>query len=87
MYYVTVWDYDSGMNNDFIGYVEISVNDLFEKFKNNELVALKPPPKPHNQEAGSLRVVSITHYDETTTEGKVSSIYGHLLSWYASQSS
>jgi hypothetical protein len=59
------------MSNDFIGYIEISVQDLFDKFESKELIALKPPPKPHKQEAGGLRVLGITHYDEATTEGKV----------------
>jgi hypothetical protein len=66
-----VWDYDKGMNNDFIGYVEISAQELFDKHTNNEAIALKPPPKPHNQEAGKLKVLSISYYDPATTEGKV----------------
>ena len=60
------------MKNDFIGYVEISVQGLFEKFKHDEIITLKPPPKPHKQDAGNLRVLSITHYDATSTEGKAS---------------
>ena len=59
------------MSRDFIGYVEISVEDLFNRFQSKELIVLKPPPKPHKQEAGGLRVLGITHYDEATPEGKV----------------
>jgi hypothetical protein len=68
----TVWDYDHRKEDDFIGYVEISVQDLFAKYASNELIPLKPPPKPHKQDAGSLRVLSITHYNPSTTEGKAS---------------
>ncbi len=59
------------MKNDFIGYVETSIQELAEKKNSNELIALKPPPKPHNQNAGSLRVLNIVHFNPTTKEGKV----------------
>lgn len=68
----SVWDYDTGMKNDFIGYIEISVAELEEKCAKKEPIALKPPPKPHNQDAGSILVKSIAFYDPATTEGKVS---------------
>jgi hypothetical protein len=59
------------MSRVFIGYIEISVQDLFNKFKTKELIVLKQPPKQHNQNAGGLRVIGITHYDEAALEGKV----------------
>ena len=66
-----VWDYDTGMQSDFIGFVEISLQELALKNEKNELIALTPPPKPHNQEAGSLRVLDIGHFDPATKTGKV----------------
>jgi hypothetical protein len=62
------------MKNDFIGYVEISIHDLIDKCEHNEIITLKPPPKPHKQNAGNLRVLSIQSYDPATPEGKVSLI-------------
>ena len=76
---ISVWDFDTGLKNDFIGYVEISVHDLCDKCAHNEIIPLRPPPMPHNQEAGNLRVLSIQFYDPATPEGKVSSISGVYL--------
>jgi hypothetical protein len=59
------------MQSDFIGYIEISLQELALKKEKNELIALKPPPKPHNQAAGSLRVLDLGHFDPATKNGKV----------------
>jgi hypothetical protein len=58
-------------NKNLIGSVEISVQDLFNKFECKELIVLKQPPNSQKQIAGGLRVLGITHYDAETTEGKV----------------
>ena len=59
------------MKNDFIGYIEISLEQLVEKFSKDEPIVLKPPPKPHNQDAGSLRIMNLTFYEPASPEGKV----------------
>ena len=54
-----VWDYDAyALSNDFIGFLEIEV----DKLSKGSLIPLKPPPEPHNQNAGSLQVVDIVHH-------------------------
>ncbi len=67
----SVWDYDSILKSDFIGYVIISIEELIEKSGYNEVIPLKPPPLPHNQEAGHLRILRLAFYDPANREGMV----------------
>ena len=68
MIVTAVWDYDAcALSNDFIGFLEIDVQDL----SIGRVTPLKPPPEPHKQDAGSIEIVSFAQYNPTSYKGKV----------------
>ena len=73
-----VWDYDAcALSNDFIGFLEIDVQDL----SIGRVTPLKPLPEPQKQNTGSIEIVSFAQYDPTTPRGKVNVITWPTSFW------
>ena len=54
---IDVWDWDPPpLSDDFMGYLEVSLEDLIQKAQFGTPLALIPPPPPHKQIVGSLYV-------------------------------
>lgn len=54
---IDIWDWDPPpLSHDFMGFIEVSIQDLLDAGLKGNPLALRPPPLPHKQEVGSLYI-------------------------------
>ena len=54
---IDIWDWDPPpFSHDFMGYIEVSTQDLLTAYKTGDPLPLLPPPPPHKQNVGCLYV-------------------------------
>jgi hypothetical protein len=54
---VDVWDWDPPpFKHDFMGYMEVSTEQLLRAAQNGQPLPLLPPPAPHKQNVGCIYV-------------------------------